>query len=719
MLFHYRGYDGKLDAEVSGERKGQLKFSYNGQPVLDLLYKSTPVEPGGKVTLSKTTQLREWISRRLPILIAIGVASLSVVLWQALIEREHTQIQFAVEQQAIILQSEIIERIEPKILALVRMAKRWEIRGGTPREEWEIDATLSVVDQPGLRGIAWTDPSYILRWVPRLEGRRIYIGRNTGRNELLRAALEEARESREMQVTRSIELFDGDMGFMVFVPLFVGERFDGYIVGIFRILESLDPLLSEHASLGYSIALFDGEEEIANSSDASRQEHPAWLEETSVEIRNVTWRVQVWAGPELLANMRSSLPEVVLATGLLLALLLAFTARLVQTAKLHARDVGLANQGLEQQITERKQTEEELREAHESLSVSLDQLEFRNHEISQLSKMTDLLQSCYIMEEAYALISQFAQELFPSATGGVYLLNPSRKIAESVAVWGKSLSEDVFAVEACWAIRSGKAYCVKDDRSACLCSHLKEAPSAGYFCIPMMGGGEIYAILHLRNYRDGNSQPEVPRKQSLERQQQLAMSFADRAGMALANLKLREELRIQSIRDPLTNLFNRRYLEESLECALARATRKKSSVGVIMLDIDHFKFFNDTFGHDAGDTILREIGHFLQAHVRKEDVACRYGGEEFTFIMSESSVDSVMMRAEYLRMEVKILDVRHAGQLLGPINFSVGVAVSPEHGLTAKDLLKAADIALLCAKREGRDRTVVGLPAMQASRQTS
>ena len=404
----------------------------------------------------------------------------------------------------------------------------------------------------------------------------------------------------------------------------------------------------------------------------------------------------------------------------LLAILLAFTVHLARTAKLHAQEVGLANQELEKQITERNRTENALREAHESLSVSLDQLEVRNREISQLSKMTDLLQSCYILEEAYSLIIQFAQELFPSASGCVYLLNPSRKVVESVAVWGKSPpSEDVFAVEACWAIRRGRAHFVQDGRSAVICGHLQEAPLADFFCLPMMAGGEIIAILHLRSGVDKNNQPELPRKQPLEQQQQLAMSFADQAGMALANLKLRNELRIQSIHDPLTNLFNRRYLEEYLECELARATRKKNSVGVIMLDIDHFKYFNDTFGHDAGDAVLREIGHFLEAHVRKEDAACRYGGEEFTLIMSEASADSVRKRAEELQMGVKTLSVRYAGQLLGPVNFSVGVAVFPEHGLTAKDLLKAADAALHCAKTEGRDRTVVGSPAILASRQPS
>jgi diguanylate cyclase (GGDEF)-like protein len=177
--------------------------------------------------------------------------------------------------------------------------------------------------------------------------------------------------------------------------------------------------------------------------------------------------------------------------------------------------------------------------------------------------------------------------------------------------------------------------------------------------------------------------------------------------MALSNLKLHETLRSQSIRDPLTGLFNRRFMEESLELELRRATRNQRPLGVIMLDLDHFKHFNDTFGHEAGDTLLRELGTFLQSNIRAEDIACRYGGEEFTLILPEGNAEVTLQRANFLREAIKRMDVKHRNQPLGRITASMGVALFPEHGRTRDALLTASDDALYRSKEEGRDRVTV------------
>jgi diguanylate cyclase (GGDEF)-like protein len=182
---------------------------------------------------------------------------------------------------------------------------------------------------------------------------------------------------------------------------------------------------------------------------------------------------------------------------------------------------------------------------------------------------------------------------------------------------------------------------------------------------------------------------------------------ADHIALTVANLKLRETLRHLSIRDPLTGLFNRRYMEESLERELRRADRKGTSVGIIMIDIDHFKRVNDTYGHEAGDTVLREMGVLLQRHIRGSDIACRYGGEEFTLILTDSPLSVAQHRAEHLREEIKELHIEYRGQDLGTITLSMGVAAFPQHGATEEALLQAADLALYRAKAEGRDRVVL------------
>jgi diguanylate cyclase (GGDEF)-like protein len=170
---------------------------------------------------------------------------------------------------------------------------------------------------------------------------------------------------------------------------------------------------------------------------------------------------------------------------------------------------------------------------------------------------------------------------------------------------------------------------------------------------------------------------------------------------------LREALREQSVRDPLTGLYNRRYMQEMLKQNLSRVTRKLHPLGLIMLDIDHFKSFNDTHGHAAGDALLRELGRFLQSRVRMEDVACRYGGEEFILIMPEASLEVAQRRAEQLRAEATELRVRDAGLVIEGITLSIGVALYPLHAQAPDTLLRAADAALYRAKQEGRNRVVV------------
>jgi diguanylate cyclase (GGDEF)-like protein len=202
-------------------------------------------------------------------------------------------------------------------------------------------------------------------------------------------------------------------------------------------------------------------------------------------------------------------------------------------------------------------------------------------------------------------------------------------------------------------------------------------------------------------------QQETVSRPSEEAERRLATILAEQVGLALGNLKLRETLRNQSIRDPLSGLFNRRYMEESLEREFSRAARNKTSVAILMMDIDHFKRFNDTFGHQAGDALIRTLGDFLSRSTRGQDIACRYGGEEFALVLSDCPLEGALQRAETLRQEVKQLTVQYAGQLLGTISVSIGLALCPDHGSTISEVLRAADQALYCAKREGRDRVSV------------
>ena len=192
--------------------------------------------------------------------------------------------------------------------------------------------------------------------------------------------------------------------------------------------------------------------------------------------------------------------------------------------------------------------------------------------------------------------------------------------------------------------------------------------------------------------------------------QRLAVSVASHVALSLASLQLRETLREQSIRDPLTRLFNRRFLEESFERELQLACRKKQSTAVLFLDLDHFKRFNDSFGHDAGDLVLQSLADLFRNFFRATDICCRYGGEEFAIILPESTSRDAATRADALRLEVKNLRLQHKKQSLGPLTVSVGVAAFPEHGSTSEELLKIADQCLYESKARGRDVVTVAPP---------
>jgi diguanylate cyclase (GGDEF)-like protein len=178
----------------------------------------------------------------------------------------------------------------------------------------------------------------------------------------------------------------------------------------------------------------------------------------------------------------------------------------------------------------------------------------------------------------------------------------------------------------------------------------------------------------------------------------------DHLGLALAKLKLQESLQQMSVRDPLTGLFNRRYMEESLARELRRAERQGRPLGILMVDIDHFKNVNDTFGHDAGDAVLRELGAFFQRQIRSEDIACRFGGEEFTIVLHDATPESAWRRAEEIRGAAKQLRVAYGERILEPVTLSMGLASFPRDGMSRDVLIQNADAALYRAKQGGRDQ---------------
>jgi len=353
-------------------------------------------------------------------------------------------------------------------------------------------------------------------------------------------------------------------------------------------------------------------------------------------------------------------------------------------------------------ITAIKQSEMTLQQTNQQLNDRIGELDQRHDEMVVLSEISDFLQACSTVEEACTTIINLVELLFPICSGGIFMTSVSRNRLEKVVSWGSTLhSYSDFEPHSCWGLRRGRMHWAGQNRLSLRCSHIPaDVAIADTLCIPMMAQGETLGLFYLSS--------ETPASLAGAKQQ-LACTLAEQVGMAIANLKLQETLKHQSIRDSLTGLYNRRYLEESLTQELVKAQRKHHSIGVIMIDIDHFKRFNDTFGHDTGDAVLQMVGTLLKENVRNSDIACRYGGEEMMLILPEVTLAEATARAEMLRIAISEIQSPHKGQILDTLTASFGVACFPQHGSTSQTLIKAADAALYRAKEAGRNQVLAAL----------
>lgn len=354
------------------------------------------------------------------------------------------------------------------------------------------------------------------------------------------------------------------------------------------------------------------------------------------------------------------------------------------------------NTRLQEEMLEKDFARNELDQQNEKM---MRELEKRSERATMLAKMGELLQSCISRDEVFAAALGYAPKIFPSARGALALLNASRSLVEVIGSWTEcQLPIAEFDPFDCWALRTAHPHLVVAGDPTARCTHAVGVKHT-YLCIPILAQGETLGILHLQ------ATDEEPQLNTSELS--FKTTFAGQVGLSIANIRLREALRIQSVRDALTGLYNRRYLEEVLEREVRRAGRASQSLGVLMLDLDHFKRFNDTYGHEAGDAVLRETAAFLLKNVRAEDFVCRFGGEELVVILPTADLEGARTRAERLRSKMRELTIMHQGKSLGMVTFSVGVAAFPQNGVSPKELMAAADAALYEAKRGGRDRVAV------------
>lgn len=351
---------------------------------------------------------------------------------------------------------------------------------------------------------------------------------------------------------------------------------------------------------------------------------------------------------------------------------------------------------------ERRDHARELQDANRRLTASLHAAEIRTREIALLTELSGLLQSCQSLDEIYAAVQSYAGHLFPAEAGALYLFNDSRDAVQRGAHWG-ALKADVasFHPGACWALRRGQTFPISQASQGLSCGHAAACcavPGAAFVCQPLIAQNNLLGLL----YREMAEEDATGAAAN-----QLATMLAEQVSLAIANLELREQLLSQAIRDPLTGLHNRRYLQEALTREIGRSTRSGKPLSLAILDIDHFKRINDGHSHEAGDAVLRDIGRILYETVRKTDIVGRYGGEEFLLLLPGVGLGAAEQRANQVLDAVRRMRVAWSGGTLDGITASIGLAVMPLHVEDGEDLLAAADAALYRAKGLGRNRVVI------------
>ena len=353
------------------------------------------------------------------------------------------------------------------------------------------------------------------------------------------------------------------------------------------------------------------------------------------------------------------------------------------------------------EVARRARAERRSQDTATRLQTTVSELEHHSAGLVDLNRYASLLQNCQQAEEAVALTTDLMAGWLPGSAGSVYRIRASRDYAERLSSWGQSPlpAPDLVVPTECWSLRRGQLHRVEAGSQGARCAHLGEAAAhEGWqsVCIPLIAQGVQLGFFQI-------GLPEDVRIERME----LVQAALEQLAMTLHTISLQEKLRVQSIRDPLTGLFNRRYLEEALEHERARSQRRGQPFSVLMLDVDHFKAFNDQQGHPGGDALLAGVGQLLRSRSRAEDIACRYGGEEFTVILPETTAEQARGYASALLSALAAMRVEHMGRELPAITASIGVAQYGDAGQSGEALVQQADRALYRAKREGRNRVVV------------
>ena len=651
------------------------------------------------------------------------IVLITVLIWLHVRSTIEDNARTRFDELAVVERDRLLDRMRDYEQVLLGAAGLFNASTDVGRDEWRryVEALRLHLTLPGIQGVGYTEivpardkkaheariraqgfPNYAISppGVRDVYSSIIYLEPFSGRNlrafgydmyaePVRHAAMQRAADTQNPAWSGKVQLVQEDNlgkpqpGFLAYVPIYdkgqplrtIEERrvaLRGFVYSPFRAQDMLSQLYQDPKRL-FELQLYDGPAAPGNLlyETAEPLADARFVRELPVDIGGVRWTARFSSNANFYQAEFTRLPLILFLTTLLLESLLFLTFWM-----------------------DRRQ--------RRRIEITAGALERVNREMSLMATLTQLLQNCNREEEAFPILNRMLGELFPGLRGACYLLNHSETQLDRVSTWGgldtQHQPPEFFTPDQCWAYRRGQKHHVAHEDQEVRCGHV--VPGIGeYACIPMQAQGKTIGDLYLEQPLTNKLTANV-----FSHSVELLGSVADTLSLALSSLRLRNSLRDLSIRDALTGLYNRRYMEESLEREIDRARRQSHEIAVVMLDVDHFKSLNDTYGHEAGDAMLKHIADQMKHFRSGSDVVCRFGGEEFVLILPSMDSSILRERLEALRASIEQMRVNFEGRILPTTTVSMGVVRFPTDSADPAELIRLADVALYRAKQDGRNR---------------
>lgn len=584
----------------------------------------------------------------------------STWLGRELLDSERQRVQERLTYQARSLAHQLEANLHEQVQGLNLLAQLWTHHGRMSRAEWELDARFYVSNFAGYQSIQWADPDLSIRWLEPVQGNEAALNFHLTPAHPNYLTAMAARDSGKPHLSDSVELLQGGCGFVLYTPVYLRNpdgtlRFDGFMQGVFRVGNLMDNLLEQVDNQLFSVRLLE------HGQPLYTRVQPDGLPDDTLRVplrllNNRSFELELSPSAALVQSLSTPLPMVVFGTGVTISLLLVAALLLARENARRAAALSASNRLLSQEAEQRQEVERNLRDSRERLQLALDLtdssrdalfiFDLQHRELLHMNRAT-YSSLGYSAEEFRRLLHDDPERLIPGFFAWLQLVQQANRLNLSM----------IFQRE--------------------------------------------------MQRRDGSLQAAEINTQLIHQGEHDYLIAVARDNSE--RLQLEAQLQKLSQQDGLTGLFNRRYFDRQLQSEWRRLRRSDAPLTVLMLDVDHFKRFNDCLGHLAGDDALRKVAGALQACLQREgDVACRYGGEEFVIILTDTGLEGAGHVAARVHQRVAELAIAHPATELGRLTLSIGVAIAtPGQDAEPDQLIAQADQALYAAKHKGRNQTCV------------